>query len=208
MYLEIRLLYTTYVNIPKWQSVKFAFYSKVSANAVGVSGFTGKLLQNLLDPVVIIFRSIYIYVRHSDQKSCLSQKYLCHRNYEKVRFWSILARHERICSEVYRIISYIYFIYMIGYTSILPTSPAFESRYFLQNWAHREVLGKCDTQSPQSDETRLLNGGCSCDLRFPLAVCHSLSRCLTGSPNCWFLTRPLDLLTHILPHHVGIRKNM
>jgi hypothetical protein len=44
----------------------------------------GKLLQNLLNLLVIIFRSIYIYARDADQKWCQLRKYLYRRNFEKV----------------------------------------------------------------------------------------------------------------------------
>src|SRR5882724_687691 len=91
-----------------------------------------KLLQFLLNPVVIIFRSIYSCVSYSDQKSSQSQKYLNCRNFEKVQCWSILAECEKICSEDHWITSYFCFLYMTGYLSFLPTSPAFEKRYLLK----------------------------------------------------------------------------
>ena len=83
-----------------------------------------KLLQNLLHPIVIIFRSIYIYARDPDKKSCLSQKNLCHRNYEKVRFWSIITKCKGFAPKDNWVTSNIYFIYMTEYLGILPTSKA------------------------------------------------------------------------------------
>src|SRR5882724_1333144 len=106
-----------------------------------------KLLQILLNPVVIIFRSIYSCVSYSGPKSSQSQNYFNCRNFEKVQFWPILAECENICSEDHWITSYFCFLYMTGYLSFLPTSSAFEKRYFLKICACCEVLGKHDTCS-------------------------------------------------------------
>src|SRR5882724_3942711 len=91
-----------------------------------------KLLQFLLNPVVIIFGSIYSCISYSDQKSSQSQNYLNCRNFEKVRFWSILAECEKKCSEDHWITSYFCVLYITGYLSFLSTSLVFEKSYLLK----------------------------------------------------------------------------
>src|SRR6266849_4716537 len=92
-----------------------------------------KLLQFLLNPAVIFLGGIYIYVGDADQNLCQLGKYPSHRNYKKAQFSTIIAGFKKICSENHQITPYIYFLLIVGYLSILPTSSAFEPWYFLQN---------------------------------------------------------------------------
>jgi hypothetical protein len=172
-----------------------------------------KLLQFLLNLLVNYFRDIYIYAREFDQEWCQLRGYVYCRNFVNIGFLSIIAGCEKICSEDHWITSYIRFIYMIGYLSILPIGPALNqgifSKFELATSSGESVMLICKTATRDGTDAPAywsdLRFHTSCDWwDWYVTASHTVSR----SRNLQLLTPQLDLLRYIFPHHFRTQKNM